>query len=90
MGNRFFVCNVKISEAAYRADTVKFSCIGEGGGILKDFLKIWTKRNSTARKLLYIGLVGNTSDLYGGKVEKDEVHSLLMAAPSPSVRRKEF
>lgn len=64
--------------------------LGVGGGDFKRFLKIWTKRNGTARKLLYIGLVGNTPDLYGGKVEKDEVHSLLMAAPSPSTRRKEF
>lgn len=49
-----------------------------GMGSLKDFFKIWTKRNSTARKLPYRSLMGTTSDLYGAKEEKES------AVPSDS------
>lgn len=64
-----------------------YSGVG-GKEIFKDFLKYGQKE--TAHLGNYIALVGNTSDLYGGKVENVEAHSLLMAATSLLVRRKGF
>lgn len=40
-------------------------------GESKRFFKIWTKRNSTVRKLHYTSLTGTTSDVYGAKEEKE-------------------